>query len=1196
MKLNLFDGGLNTRLDPRLLPQAESVVNTNVDMSRGIIKSEKVPLETSLDLKPYAYYYAAEKEWVSFDEPTQFLEFQGVLYYVRDGKAYKYKSEEHNLGIEGPTETPETSALYPGIKWAAVAGNNKTDGSSVLTAIGNKGDSEWSHAVSMVSHDLGETWTIQEHYDVDTQWLSLAYCPLTSSFLAVGRPHKDKTQAVWRSVDGIDWYMTDFQFFESSTFPYLDLVELWNIRPAVNASGSGNARQAWALAKRATGDIYIVELYCVHATTPNKYWIGYATHLPLGATAFDVHDVNATTRTIVAVNGTQTIQKGTGATGTASWTDYSVSTVDMGGWHQVARAYSFDDSADRWYLASEGHIKLANSPNAPGSWSTVYSFSYNNPIYHYPTAISTPIIVRDIFGNTTNTIHYAGTSNGIVYRGDSHYSNPVTWSEERSPLQSAIMAVGALNFTAFTEFLEPPVDAIAIDRLGYVAVRHAHEDWRISAVALGEVAAAAVHPRAGLIFITEEAKIYTSKTGYTFEELTLPEHIGKALQIQLTQVGADFVILTDDLKLVHYTDSSFKVIDISSTALLASTPQMRCTDGVVALWDPSVQHAIQPMGVFVNLYVEMPVISEEVIAISVTPKHIRDFAVAGGMYTYILSDDGTDAAECKLYSTANDNAPTLIDTFNIAGKAPMIAPSSRVFGSEDFGEMLVFCRPTKCYRLRQPVDGTSNTSAAAVPLYWGATPSAIVKAGNATTIHYSDNDIFIEQTQFSPYFDETRLPSKPYERANRGFTVAAAVDRGDKLRVLVSKLPCPNYIVQGTLTEFIYRTAGTGVYAYQWVYTYYNEADQTESMPTPVSTEINEQELGNASVAIVLHGSSDAQVTNIRVYRIGGPYTEFTLVAELENKGQTYVDYLLDPALPKVLPTGSSYPPPAYGLMGLEYYNGRFYSLQGHRLFFSDDGSNPNYWAPENYITLPDNGTGLAATAFGLYIFTAKTISILTGQGPIDSILTTVDNTIGTVYTDTIVKKGNSVFFLADEGVYQLNGLDIERVSSNQLAESTQFNPVNAVFFRSMLLAQLDDRILVLDLRYLPTWRHLDFDTSRLIVGNGRLLALTEEGTVELFKGSEDAELEYVTARYTEGGSTVLKSYNVAYIASDGEFTLTVLVDGVKVLEDVELQDKRVQEIQIPLCARRGYDIQFEIKGKGELYEIEWLPSMREKQ
>src|SRR5690606_37278713 len=85
-----------------------------------------------------------------------------------------------------------------------------------------------------------------------------------------------------------------------------------------------------------------------------------------------------------------------------------------------------------------------------------------------------------------------------------------------------------------------------------------------------------------------------------------------------------------------------------------------------------------------------------------------------------------------------------------------------------------------------------------------------------------------------------------------------------------------------------------GVYTY--AYTFYNSAEGRESKPSPLTNELT---LVNGQVEISnLQVSTDPQIDKKRIYRIGGNYTTFALVAEINNELTTYVDNIPDVQIP----------------------------------------------------------------------------------------------------------------------------------------------------------------------------------------------------------------------------------------------------------------------------------------------------------
>lgn len=105
MQLNLFNGGLSTRLAQHLIQQNEAVEFENVDSDSGILKPKKADLLTNTQTKRSMYYF--NNNWIFSDEDRDYVEFQEKLYYsTGNGKAQKSSDGLifHNLGIEKPKD------------------------------------------------------------------------------------------------------------------------------------------------------------------------------------------------------------------------------------------------------------------------------------------------------------------------------------------------------------------------------------------------------------------------------------------------------------------------------------------------------------------------------------------------------------------------------------------------------------------------------------------------------------------------------------------------------------------------------------------------------------------------------------------------------------------------------------------------------------------------------------------------------------------------------------------------------------------------------------------------------------------------------------------------------------------------------------------------------------------------------------
>lgn len=113
MKLQQFDGGLNTRKAPQMLALNEAVVYNNVDNEPGTLRSVKAKLATDLLLDRFAYFYEAAGTWFSSMAKRDYLEFQNNLYYTDRGAEFKRVTGAAvtNACIANPTSSPALTVV-----------------------------------------------------------------------------------------------------------------------------------------------------------------------------------------------------------------------------------------------------------------------------------------------------------------------------------------------------------------------------------------------------------------------------------------------------------------------------------------------------------------------------------------------------------------------------------------------------------------------------------------------------------------------------------------------------------------------------------------------------------------------------------------------------------------------------------------------------------------------------------------------------------------------------------------------------------------------------------------------------------------------------------------------------------------------------------------------------------------------------
>lgn len=108
MQLNLFNGGLNTRLQPHLIGASEAVMCHNVDTTSGVLAPLKETKDLQAEVKPN--FYKFNNHFVSSDDNRDYVEFQGKLYYSDGTKIPQWSKdgfEWFQLGIDVPKDSLE---------------------------------------------------------------------------------------------------------------------------------------------------------------------------------------------------------------------------------------------------------------------------------------------------------------------------------------------------------------------------------------------------------------------------------------------------------------------------------------------------------------------------------------------------------------------------------------------------------------------------------------------------------------------------------------------------------------------------------------------------------------------------------------------------------------------------------------------------------------------------------------------------------------------------------------------------------------------------------------------------------------------------------------------------------------------------------------------------------------------------------
>lgn len=378
---------------------------------------------------------------------------------------------------------------------------------------------------------------------------------------------------------------------------------------------------------------------------------------------------------------------------------------------------------------------------------------------------------------------------------------------------------------------------------------------------------------------------------------------------------------------------------------------------------------------------------------------------------------------------------------------------------------------------------------------------------------------------------------------------------------------------------------------YQYMYSYYNDNTGIESSVSPLSIEIA---LTGTAVTISYNASVDPQVTNIRIYRVGGTWTDFLLVATVTNVTGTYVDTFADEDLQGAVIGSSLNNAPPTGLRYLTESLGMFFGAVGTKLYYTKGDGYPQYWPAINYFELFEPITSIAAVTDGVLIFTRNSTHLLAGREAETFTLYPLDKSKGCISHAGTISTGKVVYLVGASGIYLATSSGVSLLSDLFLGEQA-FDIVNAVMLNDVYYLQLTNgKILCYDRRYSEagSFYYFDFASDAVATDRSKLYVVKGAKLLEVF-GDGDATYSYKTGVITEGEYSNLKSYNKFYIRSNGTVTVSIYIDGELALTKL-LTGNDLHEVTPPQALRRGYGLELEFSGTGIVYEVVNAPTFRE--
>jgi len=377
---------------------------------------------------------------------------------------------------------------------------------------------------------------------------------------------------------------------------------------------------------------------------------------------------------------------------------------------------------------------------------------------------------------------------------------------------------------------------------------------------------------------------------------------------------------------------------------------------------------------------------------------------------------------------------------------------------------------------------------------------------------------------------------------------------------------------------------------YQYVYTYYNENDGTESAPSPVSDELTIQ---GGRIDITMIDSPDPQVTKKRLYRVGGDITEFTLVEEFAVGDNNYDDSLKDSELDGRLLESDNYYEAPIGLKFLSESYAMLFGVVGSQLRFTPIGK-PYAWPPEYSLQFDADITSIGPVANGLIICTQFRTFLVTGTGPLSLAQQLLRGDQGCISFESMQEANiGTLIWASEDGLCTSSGSNVVSLTKNALGDVT-LDPVSAIVHNEVYyIHNSDGSTLAWDYRFGQTPKWLDLGIGSLALANNELYGYFDGLLYLLFQGTENLTLKYKSPRFIEGLMTEAKTYKKVYIRSEGDIILRIIIDDVQVA-DFTLAGTATHQVQVPQPLQRGYSFQAEIEGTGKVLEFEYDAGARQ--
>lgn len=385
---------------------------------------------------------------------------------------------------------------------------------------------------------------------------------------------------------------------------------------------------------------------------------------------------------------------------------------------------------------------------------------------------------------------------------------------------------------------------------------------------------------------------------------------------------------------------------------------------------------------------------------------------------------------------------------------------------------------------------------------------------------------------------------------------------------------------------------------YQYVVTHVNSRG-IESQPSDVSAEVELPAGGQVTLGLPQYFAAGGK---LRIYRVGGNLTKFSLVAELPGTTITYIDTLSDTEIDGRVLTSQNYGIALGGMQTLVTAYGMLFGSYENKLLYTNPGE-PEYWPASYFIQFPTDITGLAAVANGILVMTKTATYLVIGTGPLVLQVQLLRSDQGCIDRRSVQTFQGNALWVSRDGICLSSGSNVEVISKQQLGKLSLTNVTSSVLYNEVYYAVYDtNKVLAADFSFGGlVFKNFQFSvaTGNAILSffkdSSKLYLTNVSNRYEAFAGTDYEVFKYKSPRFIEGRATENKTYKKIYIYAENAVLLKVYInDELVASKQMAAGTKDSITLQVPQEKQRGFFIQFEVEGDGQVFELEYEASGRQ--